>query len=69
MQRDMGTAHQLQGHKGMAAHSSMSDYTAATDIRREFREFKRRVQDEINSMNGELAIVKNCIMQVCPPLS
>lgn len=44
-QRDLGnTSNQLQGHKGVAAHSSMSDYTAATDVRREFREFKRRVQ-------------------------
>jgi hypothetical protein len=63
-QHDLGRNSQHHPQKHQIAHSSMSDLTATGDIRREFREFKRHVQDELNSMNGELAIVKNCIMQL-----
>lgn len=36
----------------------------ATELRREFCEWKRRVEEQLEGVFGELAIVKNCIMQL-----
>ena len=38
--------------------------THAAELRHEPREWKRRVDTQIESVFGELAIVKNCIMQL-----
>lgn len=37
---------------------------AAAELRREMREWKRRVEAQLEGVLGELAIVKNCIMQL-----
>ncbi|KAK9918110.1 hypothetical protein WJX75_001378 [Coccomyxa subellipsoidea] len=49
------------------AHSAARQTAACihtAELRRELREWKRRVDTQIESITGEMAVVKNCIMQL-----
>lgn len=47
-----------------AAAAAGAAAAAAAELRQEMREWKRRVEAQLEGFFGELAIVKNCIMQL-----
>ena len=59
VQHDLGRSWQ-----GQAAQASAAEAAAVEELRREVRDFKCRVEGQLDSMFGELGIVKNCIMQL-----
>lgn len=42
----------------------MASCVHAAELRRELRDWKRRVDGQLESILGEMAVVKNCIMQL-----
>jgi hypothetical protein len=58
----------MQDELGRGRAHSAARQTAAcihtAELRRELREWKRRVDTQIESITGEMAVVKNCIMQL-----
>ncbi|CAL8465868.1 g5404 [Coccomyxa elongata] len=61
--RGSADAHQ-PGSGADAAAAAEAAAAAAAELRREMREWKRRVEAQLEGVLGELAIVKNCIMQL-----
>ena len=43
---------------------TMMEQKGLAELREDLRDFKRRTEAQINSVSSELAIVKNCIMQL-----
>ena len=59
-QHDLGRTAAKLG--GMVRH--MMEQPGMAELREELKDFKHRAEAQINSVTSELAIVKNCIMQL-----
>ncbi|EIE18091.1 hypothetical protein COCSUDRAFT_60584 [Coccomyxa subellipsoidea C-169] len=59
---ELGRGREVCHHHGAARQPAACSH--ATELRRELRDWKRRVETQVESIFGELAIVKNCIMQL-----
>lgn len=64
LNRGRGSAGAHQPGSGAVAAAAEAAAAAAAELRREMREWKRRVEAQLESVHSELAIVKNCIMQL-----
>lgn len=66
MQHDLNRGRGSTGahQPGSGADAAKTAAAAAAELRREMREWKRRVEAQLEGVFSELAIVKNCIMQL-----
>lgn len=64
MQPDLSHGRGAQQPGADAAAAAEAAAAAAAELRREMCEWKRRMESQLEGVFGELAIVKNCIMEL-----